>query len=96
MELESGLYGATEDSLLQRLHGLPDDVESVMLIGHNPGLQDLALLLAGNGDRRADLEEKYPTAALATLEFGGAGWPELAPGAATLTEYVRPRELEGG
>jgi phosphohistidine phosphatase len=95
VELEPELYGATEDTMLERLRDLPDDVDSVMLIGHNPGLQSLGLLLAGDGGRRRDLEKKYPTAALATLDFDGAGWAELAPGSANLTAYVKPRELEG-
>ena len=47
--IEDGLYGATEDDLLERLRAVPDSVPSAMLIGHNPAIQALALCLAGSG-----------------------------------------------
>ena len=94
VEIEDGLYGAWADALLSRLHAVPDSVESVLLIGHNPGIGDLALALAGGGDEEAlhRLCEGVPTGALATLEFAG-GWPELRDGGASLVDYVVPREL---
>ena len=95
VEFEPELYGAGAESLLARLRGLPDDVGSAMLIGHTPGLHDLALGLACGGERLPDLEAKYPTGALATLDFDGPAWHDLAPEAARLTAYVTPRELEG-
>ncbi|MBP5856123.1 histidine phosphatase family protein [Marivibrio halodurans] len=69
----------------------------LMLIGHNPAMQDLALALAGNGapDDRAALAEKFPTAALAVLTFDGTdGWAGLAPGSGLLTHFIRPRDLD--
>ena len=105
---EAGLYGASATSLLERLRGLPDDVGSVLLIGHNPAIEDLARLLvtanggaAGPGPGGAipgDLERmraKFPTAAIAVLEFHGT-WPGLAPGEARLTAFVTPRDLGPG
>jgi phosphohistidine phosphatase len=92
VRFERDLYGASAEALLERLRGVPDEVGSVMLIGHNPGLQLLALDLARSGAR--ELEEKFPTAGLATLAFAGASWDELAPGAAELAGVVRPRDLE--
>jgi phosphohistidine phosphatase len=90
VKVEEGLYGAGEHALLSRLQELPADVGSVLVIGHNPGLQDLALLLARPAP---ELEAKFPTAALATLEFS-SDWQGLEPGAAELVGFVRPRELE--
>jgi phosphohistidine phosphatase len=90
VKVEEGLYGAGKDELLARLRELPAAVGSVLVIGHNPGMQDLALLLARSAP---ELEAKFPTAALATLEFSGK-WPGLEPGAAELVGFVRPRELE--
>jgi phosphohistidine phosphatase len=90
VKVEEGLYGAGEDELLARLRELPAEVGSVLMIGHNPGMQDLALLLARSAP---ELEAKFPTAALATLAFSGE-WPGLEPGAAELVGFVRPRELE--
>jgi phosphohistidine phosphatase len=94
IEIEDGLYAASADDLLARLHEIGDDVDSAMLVGHDPALQDLALSLARRGTRLADLREKFPTAALATLTFRGA-WRELAPRAAELVAFVKPRELDG-
>jgi phosphohistidine phosphatase len=64
-----------------------------MLIGHNPGLQDLALTLAGHGAMLERLREGFPTAALVTLRVPAASWRELGPGDAELIDYVVPREL---
>lgn len=92
VEVERELYAASADRLLERLRAVDDDVESVMLIGHNPGLEQLALSLAGDGEKLADVRRKYPTAALATLEFDGR-WSELEPGTARLMEFVKPKQL---
>jgi phosphohistidine phosphatase len=87
------LYGASADALLERLRRLPDTVDSVLVIGHNPGLQELTLALADAGHARDRVAVKYPTAALVTLEFAGEHWRELEPGAAELVAFVRPRDL---
>jgi phosphohistidine phosphatase len=65
-----------------------------MVIGHNPGLHDLALDLAGAGDERqlARLHNKFPTGALAALGIADT-WKSLSPGSATLTVLVVPRDL---
>jgi phosphohistidine phosphatase len=94
VRIEPELYGAGADALLDRLRSVPDAAGSVMLIGHNPGLQLLALDLARPGPELRELEEKYPTAALATLAFRGASWRDLEPGVAQLAGLVRPRDLE--
>jgi phosphohistidine phosphatase len=94
IRIEEGLYGAGKDALLERLRAIPDGVESVMLIGHNPGLELLALDLARPGPELRELEEKFPTAALAALTFAGSSWSELAPGAAELAAFVKPRDLK--
>ena len=64
-----------------------------MVIGHNPGVQDLALLLAGGGPLRAGLEAKFPTGALATLDIGWIGWKNLVRGCGELVDFVVPRRL---
>lgn len=74
---------------------MPDEVKSVMLIGHNPGIQDLALSLARGGSEIARVRSKFPTAALATLELNGS-WRELSPGSAELVSVVKPKELSRG
>jgi phosphohistidine phosphatase len=95
--IEPELYAASTSALIERLHRVPDEVGSAMVIGHNPAMQTLVLRLAGagNGTEDAELGEvqrKFPTAALATLTFE-CGWGELGPGAATLVGFVRPKQL---
>jgi phosphohistidine phosphatase len=91
---EVALYAASADVLLARVRALPDEAEEAMLVGHNPGLQSLLLLLAEPGDLRERAAEKLPTGALATLEMDIATWSELEPGGARLVEFVVPRELK--
>ena len=80
--------------MLAVVNGIEDDVGSAMVIGHNPGLQDLALQLAGSGPDVPTMRAKFPTAALATLAFDGS-WRELAPGDADLVAFVKPKQLSG-
>ena len=89
------LYGASDDELLAALRGVEPGIRSVLLVGHNPGLHDLALALTGRGDEgaRERLREKMPTGALVTLSFRAGSWIELMPGSGRLVDYVVPREL---
>ena len=93
VEVVPQLYAASEQELLERLQALPEPVSSVMLIGHNPGLHDLALVLASQGAYLPQLEEKFPTGALATLVARSTSWSALSPGDAELVDYVVPRQL---
>ena len=92
--IEPDLYGASSEDLLQRLRAVPDEVESVMLVGHQPAIQDLALRLAVEGPELGALRGKFPTAALATLTFEG-DWSELGQHGAQLAAYVKPKQLKG-
>lgn len=87
VRFEEELYGASGDTLLARVQALDDSVESVLVIGHNPGIGDLAM-------RLADVRGKYPTGALATIVFD-ASWQELGPEASRLAEFVTPKGLAG-
>ena len=95
ISLENGLYLASEDALLARLQAVADDVSTVLLIGHNDGIGQLAANLAGDGptDALAALRAKYPTGALAVLHAPDDSWADLRPGSAKLLEFVRPRDL---
>jgi phosphohistidine phosphatase len=90
---DEALYGASEPELLARLKALPQEVGSVMLIGHNPGLEELALALASDGEGLARMREKYPTAALATIDLPAERWSAIERGSGELVGYVRPRDL---
>jgi len=93
VEVVPELYAASEHELLEQLRALPDSIRSVMLIGHNPGLHNLALVLASRGADLLQLGEKFPTGALATLVVRSEGWTALGPGAAELVDYVVPKQL---
>jgi len=90
---ESALYGASSAALLERLHEVRDGTGSVLLIGHNPAIEQLAIELARPSPARRELEVKFPTAALATLEIPGLSWRGLGPHCAALVSFVRPRDL---
>jgi phosphohistidine phosphatase len=92
MAVEDGLYGATDVELLDRLRRVPEDAEGVAMIGHNPGVQDLALDLAGGGQDLERMRAKFPTGALAVIEFDGA-WAELSEGGGRLIAFVTPKDL---
>ena len=96
--IEAELYHADPAQLIERLHRISDEVESVMVIGHNPTLQITALRLSeggssnGDGSHRAQISQKFPTGALATLSFD-CRWSELGPGCARLEDYIRPKAI---
>jgi phosphohistidine phosphatase len=89
VEIEGGLYHAWADDLLARLRIVAPDLESVLMIGHNPGLHELAALLAPPGPAA------FPTGALAELQVDVDEWSELQPGSAKLTRLVVSRKPAG-
>ena len=92
IEVEEELYLADADNVLGRLHGVAGDVGCAMLIGHNPGIQDLAILLVGSGDAslRERLMAKFPTGAAVALSFSGA-WTALDASTARIDSFFTPR-----
>ena len=93
VQVERELYAASAAELLARLHAVADTVGSVMIICHYPGLQDLVLGLARPSDARREVEVKYPTAALATLDLDVERWRDVRAGGGGLVGFVRPRDL---
>jgi|ADGO01.1.fsa_nt_gi Phosphohistidine phosphatase SixA len=94
---EAKLYLAEAAVLLTVIRTVPATCREVLLIGHNPGLEDFARRLTGTsaGNALARLEEKYPTAGLAELCFPVENWPQVKPGAGFLASFVTPRQLDG-
>jgi phosphohistidine phosphatase len=94
--IDDAIYSPDPDDVLERLHAVPETIASVLVVGHNPALHDLATTLAGDGDHDAltQLRVKLPTGALAMLEVGSGNWPGLGAGQAYLTGLVLPRQLE--
>ena len=83
-------------ALLALIRALPDTVESVLLVGHNPGLQSLLVELTRNDadGLRARIAAKYPTAALAAVEFPVSSWTAVEPGSGRIVELILPKELD--
>ncbi|MGE5476195.1 MAG: SixA phosphatase family protein [Bacteroidales bacterium] len=97
VSFEAELYEAAKHDLLERLRRLDDHLDSVLLIGHNPGLERLAGALAGgHGEAKAlaRLADKYPTGTLAVLETGTAHWGALEDAGCRLTRFIRPADLD--
>ena len=94
VRIEPELYTFDPQSLLLRLRSIPAATTSVMVVGHDPAIHDVAVTLAGTGERLADLTAKYPTGALAELELDGDSWGSAVQrGTAVLARFVRPRDL---
>ena len=91
------IYLASAASLLDIIHELPPGAGSVLLIGHNPGLEDLILALIPDraGDELRDsVEEKFPTAAIAVMTFDVAEWSSIRADGGMLVRFTRPRDLD--
>jgi phosphohistidine phosphatase len=95
--IDDALYLASVDQLLEKLQETPDEVTTLLIVGHNPGFGELAIALAGAGAPRdlADLQMKFPTCALAVLEFEGNDWARIEKGAGRLARLVTPARLRG-
>jgi phosphohistidine phosphatase len=96
LETSHKLYLASPSRLLKAIQGLADKWESVAIIGHNPGLQAVALELVGGGETsaRTRLATKYPTGGLAVFDFPVERWADIAPGTGRLERFVTPRDLD--
>ena len=94
--IDDALYMASAADLLRQVQRLDDGLASAMLVGHNPGLHDLALELTGGGEPEPwdRMRSKFPTAALAVLACPGRRWRALKTDGATLGDFVRPRDLD--
>jgi phosphohistidine phosphatase len=89
------LYMATAEGLLDLARAVDDRAETLLMLGHNPGLEEFAHMLIGRGskDMRKRLAEKFPTAALAVIEFAADDWAGLLPREGKLVHFVTPRSL---
>jgi phosphohistidine phosphatase len=92
---EPRLYGASPDGILTMLRGIEAGVRTLLMVGHNPGFEELAKLLAGSGDHdsQARLMQGYPPAGLAVIDFSVEDWGEAAPHSGRLDRFVTPCSL---
>ena len=93
---EPKIYMASVEELMELVRALPDEAGSVLLIGHNPGLERLVMELA-HGDEaglRDQVAAKFPTAALAAIELSIKHWAQSAAGCGRIVELILPRSLD--
>lgn len=93
---ERRLYLAPVDDLIEIIQATPDGVERLLLVGHNPGLEDLVLALvpAGSEGPRAIVAEKYPTASVAEIRLAVESWADVGEGRGALLRFTRPRDID--
>ncbi|MGI4878050.1 MAG: SixA phosphatase family protein [Janthinobacterium lividum] len=92
---DTRIYMASADTLLDVVQGFEDGAARVLLVGHNPGLEDLLLLLTPTADPlRGEVEIKYPTATVAVLDLAIDRWCDADEGRAQLRRFIRPRDLD--
>lgn len=93
-EFDQALYLASAEALLELVQATDDAKASLLLVGHNPGLENLVLLLSRDGELKNEARTKYPTATLAELSFPVDHWSEVREGTGTLVRFIRPRDLD--
>ena len=99
IEYREALYLAEPAKIVAAVRAAPAGVSSLMVVGHNPGLEEAAAVLAREPVRRKErarheaLEEKFPTCALAILDFDVGRWRDVMQGTGRLVEFVRPKDL---
>jgi phosphohistidine phosphatase len=92
---EERLYAAPREVILSIISAQPREVKNLMVIGHNPGLHESAQLLIATGDiaLRERLREKFPTAALAVIDFAADDWSLIHDRSGRLDRFITPRSL---
>lgn len=95
VKYETALYLAEPVSLLERVRRTPATAKHLLVVGHNPGLQILAIELVGEGDpaQIAALSNKLPTAGVVVLTFDGKSWRDVAPRKGRLVHFATPKML---
>ena len=90
------IYAASETTLLSIVREIPEGSHMPLLVGHNPGLENLiADLTQGDSKNLRDrVSEKFPTAALARIELPADQWADVQPGTGKIVELILPRELD--
>ncbi|MCK9541247.1 MAG: histidine phosphatase family protein [Novosphingobium sp.] len=91
------IYLASSATLLDLIREIEGDPASVLMVGHNPGLEDLIFDLVpddGHNPLRQIVEDKFPTAALAVIELDIDRWADVEEGKARLVHLMRPRDLD--
>lgn len=89
---ESRIYESTADNILSAIRATSSQHDSLIVVGHNPGMQRLALYLTGRADRNAfaRLHNDYPPGSLAVIDFEVAGWADITEHGGALERFATP------
>ncbi|MGE0178755.1 MAG: histidine phosphatase family protein [Sphingomonas sp.] len=93
VDYRDDLYLASPETLIGAVRGADAAHEMLLIVGHNPGLQLLALQL-GSGPLRADIAAKYPTGALVQISLPATGWHDAGTETGRIERFLRPRDLD--
>jgi phosphohistidine phosphatase len=98
MHRDGRIYEAPVGRLLEIVREVKPDIRTLLLIGHNPGFEELAKLLIGEGDMDGILRlgQKYPSAGLAVIDFELESWGIISPKSGRLERFVTPKSLGTG
>lgn len=90
------LYLASTAMLIELIQATGDAAETLLVVGHNPGLESLALQLTRATDNglRSEIEVKYPTATIAQIALPVDRWKDVGQGIGNITRFIRPRDLD--
>jgi phosphohistidine phosphatase len=98
VEFRKTLYLASARQIAAQIHETAAAIRTLMVLGHNPGMEECARMLArppkskAEAEKHADMREKFPTCALAVLDFGVEAWSDVT-GSGVLLEFIKPRDL---
>lgn len=89
------IYEAEPDRILDAIKGTPPEVRTLIVVGHNPGLEELAKKLMKDlgGEAGTRMRDKFPTAGIAVLSFEADSWQDVAPQTGSLDRFVTPKSL---
>lgn len=95
VHVDARLYNADVETLIAALHRTPPSIRTLLVVGHNPGIAELAEALAGYGDRyaRARLQSAFPTSAFVVLDFDVDSWKDVEIGTGRLDRFVVPGDF---
>jgi len=95
-QFDQRLYLASTATLIEIVRAVPDAVERLLLVGHNPGLEELALRLSRRDEAglRGEVEVKYPTGTVAEIELPVEHWADVAERSGRIVRFIRPRDLD--
>lgn len=95
IRFEPKIYEASVETLLDMIRELPERITAPLIVGHNPGLERLVVELTQAGDKfRDSVAEKFPTAAVAVVEFAAVRWANVRSGSGKIAELILPKDLD--